>query len=61
MEKAPNGPASPESKWNIQSEILAVEMAVTKRIRNTYSSLVDLVGTNNVFIRHRGWRFLPST
>jgi hypothetical protein len=36
MEKAPDGPASPESTRNIQSEMFSVEMAVTKIYNNTY-------------------------
>jgi len=58
MEKAPDGPPSPESIRNIQSEMFPVEMAVTKIYNNIYSSDDLLVGTSTDFIRHRGWKLL---
>jgi hypothetical protein len=59
MEKAPNGPASPESTSHVQSERFSIEMAVTRNnITASYYSVDCLITGINADFRHRSWQLL---
>jgi hypothetical protein len=60
MEKAPNGPASPDKGVHTKHPIrgLVSGDGGDEEYNNIYSSSVDLVGVNKDLVRHNSWRLL---